>query len=257
MKTENHRKNQFKKENREHRLRKKRRSIRRRAKVDGSIEFIEMSPLPRKNIILARMLALVFFLLLFNSSQLQSLSGSCWHSFENGMSKMKPFYSQLTNPRNFFAGRKKEEKKADSVLARKIKKIVKNAPMRAMADDIANRDKRVAAFMVGIAMKESKFGTYSPKKDGAECYNYWGYRGKENTTRSGYSCFDNPKHAVRVVGDRIERLVKDGLVTPEQMIVWKCGRTCAGHSPESVDKWIKDVSIHYYQLSLDKEVAKK
>ena len=69
--------------------------------------------------------------------------------------------------------------------------IIKGTPMEKMSDYIVKRDKPVAAFLVGIAMKESKFGKYAPKKDGADCFNYWGYRGKENTTKSGYSCFDD------------------------------------------------------------------
>ncbi len=130
-----------------------------------------------------------------------------------------------------------------------VKKIIGNAPMKNMLGDIATRDRSVATFLVAIAMKESKFGTYAPKKEGKDCFNYWGYRGRENTTMSGYSCFDNPAHAIRVVGNRIEALIKQGLDTPSKMIVWKCGSTCAGHSEESVDKWIADVSINFFRLN--------
>ena len=145
---------------------------------------------------------------------------------------------------------------SDGEAYEQIRAIVKNSPMEKMAALISQRDRTVAAFMVGIAMKESKFGRYSPKKNGLECYNYWGYRGKENTTQSGYSCFQSPEEAVKVVGDRIEKLVKNGLRTPAQMIVWKCGSTCAGHSEESVAKWIKDVSIHYNELTRPIVLAK-
>lgn len=134
-------------------------------------------------------------------------------------------------------------------LRKEIEPIIKGTPMMAMLDDIANRNRAVAAFIVGIAMKESKFGIYSPKKEGVECYNYWGYRGKENTTASGYSCFDSPSHAIRVVGSRIESIVMKGVKTPEQMISWKCGSTCDGHDPYSVTKWISDVAINYYRLN--------
>lgn len=145
-----------------------------------------------------------------------------------------------------------------SKLHNEIMKIVKGSPMEEMVDEIAQKDRPVAAFIVGIAMKESKFGKYSPKKDGKECYNYWGYRGKENTTRSGYSCFDSPEHAISVVGGTIERIVKKGVRTPAQMISWKCGSTCAGHDPYSVQKWISDVEINYYKLNPPtKEIAKR
>lgn len=146
--------------------------------------------------------------------------------------------------------------KADK-LNEDIVSIIKNTPMEVMASDISKKDRAVAAFIVGIAMKESKFGTYAPKKNGADCYNYWGYRGKENTTASGYSCFDSPSHAISVVGNKIESMVDRGAKTPASMISWKCGSTCAGHDPVSVDKWIADVGIHYYQLTSGKEIAKK
>jgi hypothetical protein len=142
-------------------------------------------------------------------------------------------------------------------LHKKIVSIIKDSPMEKMAADIAKRDKPVAAFLVGIAMKESKFGKYSPKKNGDDCFNYWGYRGKENTTLIGYSCFDNPGQAIKIVGDRIESMVKQGAKTPADMISWKCGSTCAGHDPESVRKWISDVAINYYQINAIEELAKK
>ncbi len=144
----------------------------------------------------------------------------------------------------------------NSQLRNKVVSIVKNTPMEKMVDAISERETKVAAYLVGIAMKESKFGIYSPKKNGAECYNYWGYRGKENTTASGYSCFDSPEHAIKVVGDRIESMVKRGARNPAEMISWKCGSTCAGHDPESVRKWIADVAIHYHQISSSEQIAK-
>ena len=140
-------------------------------------------------------------------------------------------------------------------LHQKILAITRNTPMEKMTDEISQKDRAVAAFLVGIAMKESKFGTYAPKKNGIDCYNYWGYRGKENTTASGYSCFDSPTHALDVVGGKIDSMVRRGVKTPAQMISWKCGSTCQGHDPASVTKWIKDVGINYYRLNT-KEIAK-
>ncbi len=138
-----------------------------------------------------------------------------------------------------------------------IEKIIKNTPMMAMLDYIMERDPEVATFLVSIAMKESKFGIYSPKKDGKDCFNYWGYRGRENQTKSGYSCFDSPEHAIKVVGDRIESFISRGLDTPAELIIWKCGYSCAGHSPESVDKWIADVDINFRRLGKVSLAAKK
>ncbi|MBU4217141.1 hypothetical protein L6270_04920 [Candidatus Parcubacteria bacterium] len=166
-------------------------------------------------------------------------------------------YKNVVNPRKLFVMQPVKKKIANQILHNNISKIIKGTPMEKMTDAIANRDETTAAFIVGIAMKESKFGKFSPKKDGKECFNYWGYRGRENTTKSGYSCFDNPDHAIQVVGDRIARIVKQGARTPEQMISWKCGSTCAGHSPESVDKWIADVGINYYRIQNAVELARK
>jgi len=166
-------------------------------------------------------------------------------------------YDRLSNPYKIFTPKKTKKKIANSILHNNISSIIKNTPMEEMTDYIADRDDTVAAFIVGIAMKESKFGKYSPKKDGKECYNYWGYRGKENTTDSGYSCFDSPKHAIKVVGDRIESITKRGVSTPAQMISWKCGSSCAGHNPVSVDKWIADVGINYYRIQDAVKLARK
>ncbi|MEI8360855.1 MAG: hypothetical protein WCG01_01900 [bacterium] len=137
-----------------------------------------------------------------------------------------------------------------------IRAIIKGTPMETMTVAMAQKDRPVAAYLVGIAMKESKFGKFSPKKNGHECFNYWGYRGKENTTASGYSCFNSPEHAIAVVGGKISEMLSHGSKTPAQMISWKCGSTCAGHDPVSVKKWIDDVSINYYKLSAAREVAK-
>lgn len=135
-------------------------------------------------------------------------------------------------------------------LEKELENTLKGTPMETMVDSISQQDKTVAAFLVGIAFKESKFGVYSPKKNGHECYNYWGFKGKTNTTTGGYSCFSSPEEAVEIVGQRLQKLVqKNNLNTPSKMTVWKCGRSCAGHSPESVRKWVSDVSIHFNSIN--------
>lgn len=132
-----------------------------------------------------------------------------------------------------------------SKLERNIKKMVANRPIREMAPYIARQDKNVAAYLVAIAKKESDWGKHSPKKDGQECYNYWGYRGQENTTRSGYSCFDSPKQAVAVVGERIGELIAQNIDTPKEMVIWKCGQNCTNDNPTAVRDWIHDVNLYY------------
>jgi len=176
--------------------------------------------------------------------------GTSFINSDGGMEKCAVSKDSVLKIENEFEGVNME-------LHKKIMPIIKNSPMEKMAIDISKRNKPVAALLVAIAMKESKFGKYSPKKNGVECYNYWGYRGKENTTASGYSCFDNSGHAIKVVGDKIESMVKRGAKTPADMISWKCGSTCAGHDPASVRKWIADVAINYYKINTKEELAKK
>jgi hypothetical protein len=141
-----------------------------------------------------------------------------------------------------------DEKNMD--FAKEILPYVKGKPMEDMAPFIAKQPRIVAAFIVGIAMKESKFGVYAPHDaSGNDCHNYWGYRGPENTTESGYSCFATPEIAIQVIGKKINKLVAGGISNPAEMISWKCGSSCAGHGAENVRKWIADVGVNFYKLN--------
>ena len=132
-------------------------------------------------------------------------------------------------------------------LEQKIGKLVAGYPIAQMAPYIATQNEQTAAFLVGIAKKESNWGKYSPKLNGKNCYNYWGYRGQgKNVTPSGYTCFKNPQEAVDIVGKRISDLINfSNLNTPSKMVVWKCGWDCNQHSNESVKSWIDDVGYYY------------
>lgn len=131
----------------------------------------------------------------------------------------------------------------------KLQKMVGGFPMENMLPYLSEKDKQVAAYLVAIAKKESNWGKFSPKKEGRECFNYWGYRGPENTTASGYSCFRNPQQAVAVVGSRVGELIAQKIDTPREMIVWKCGRNCeAAGGQAAAEKWIQDVDYYYGQL---------
>lgn len=125
--------------------------------------------------------------------------------------------------------------------------MLRGEPMEAMVPFLVHRDRETAAFLVSIARKESSWGERVPTKDGADCFNYWGYKGEGSRgTGMGYACFSSPEEAIDVVGDRISTLVHGKHVdSPERMIVWKCGSSCEGHSPESVAKWIADVRSVY------------
>lgn len=143
----------------------------------------------------------------------------------------------------------KEETLNTKLGEKEVVTMVAGHPIAEMAPYITKRNKPVASFLLAIAKKESNWGKRSPVKSGRDCYNYWGYRGGYNMTDSGYSCFDSPEQAVKEVGDRIEKLLGQQINTPSRMIVWKCGRTCAGHDPAGVAKWISDVALYYGKLN--------
>ena len=146
----------------------------------------------------------------------------------------------------------KNEKTADPIpqkdfspREKKIKEAVKGFPIENMSSHISRQNPKTAAFLLGIAKKESNWGKFSPKKDGKECYNYWGYRGTYNQTRSGYSCFDSPKQAVRVVGGRVQELIDKNVDTPRELVVWKCGWDESCSNTPQAEKWIADVDYYY------------
>jgi hypothetical protein len=143
-----------------------------------------------------------------------------------------------------------QEKISGSVEKSKARKIVAGHPIEKMLNAIYEQDKKVAAYLLAIGNKESKWGTHAPQKDGRDCYNYWGYRGGYNPTESGYSCFDSPEQAVETVGQRIENLLSQNIDTPQEMVVWKCGTDCSWDNPQAVQKWIADVD--YFLKKLDK-----
>lgn len=141
---------------------------------------------------------------------------------------------------------KKFEQVRQEDLEEEINKIVDGSPMKKMTPLLAQLDKRVAAFMVAIAKKESNLGRRVPVLNGEDCYNYWGYRGiRDRMGSGGHTCFDNPKDAVETVSKRISELVQADIDTPEEMVIWKCGSSCEGHSDYSVEKWISDVEMYY------------
>lgn len=146
--------------------------------------------------------------------------------------------------------------KGNVVLERRVKNLAKGFPLERMASYISEQNEDTAAFIVGIAKKESNWGKRVPKKDGKDCYNYWGYRGNgDNVTWDGYTCFDTPKEAIRTVGKRIDTLVTEHqLDTPREMVVWKCGWNCEGHGRVSVEKWIKDVEYYYRKVKKEGSV---
>ena len=140
--------------------------------------------------------------------------------------------------------------KPQTAMEREIGKMVSGHPIEQMVPYISEKDQKTASFLVAIAKKESNWGKLSPKKDGRDCYNYWGYRGIQNRTKSGYSCFDSPSQAVNIVGGRIEDLMNKKIDTPREMVVaWKCGFDCSWDNPAAVHKWVKDVDFYFKKIA--------
>jgi hypothetical protein len=130
-----------------------------------------------------------------------------------------------------------------------IQAIVKGYPIESMIPEIAKQDRIVAAFLVAIAKKESNWGKRVPVYQGEDCFNYWGWRGKNPVGSGGHTCFENPKDAVETVAKRIAFLVSSKkLDTPKKMIVWKCG-DCGWDTAAAMQSWINDVDLYFRKLN--------
>lgn len=145
-----------------------------------------------------------------------------------------------------------EEEKDRKNLEDEIKKMTKGYPIEKMAPLIAKQDPIVAAFLVGIARKESSWGEHVPVLNGEDCFNYWGYRGiRKRMGTGGHTCFDSREDAINTVAKRIKFLVSnEKLNTPGKMVVaWKCGYDCSWDDPKAVKKWISDVEMYFNKFN--------
>ncbi len=145
-----------------------------------------------------------------------------------------------------------KETNQNTALKNSLANILVGTPMEKMIEPISKQDKTVAAFLVGIALKESGLGKHKPVLNGQDCYNYWGYRGKRTRMGTGgHTCFNSPEDAVETVSKRLHTLaIKQKRDTPQKMLVWKCGSDCGatGGWP-AAHKWVKDVSIYFNQIN--------
>lgn len=132
----------------------------------------------------------------------------------------------------------------------RLRQMVSGYPIEGMVPSIVRQERTVAALLIGIAKKESDWGRHAPSRGGVDCFNYWGYKGVASAGSSmGYACFSSPEEAVSVVGKRIHNLsIVSGRNTSAKMIVWKCGSSCDGHSPDSVSGWIRDVDRYFTRV---------
>lgn len=147
-----------------------------------------------------------------------------------------------------------QEQQKTQRFAGEIREFTSGYPIEHMASAIAEQDRVVAAYLVGIARKESSWGKHAPHKGGEDCYNYWGYKGEGSRGFAlGYGCYASPEEAVSIVGARIHTLaVEQKRETPREMLIWKCGSSCETHDPAGVEKWVSDVE-KYYRIILDWE----
>lgn len=132
-----------------------------------------------------------------------------------------------------------------------VRSLTEGYPIEMMAPAISTYDRQVAGLIVGIAKKESNWGKRVPRDAlGDDCFNYWGWKGEGSRGMAmGHGCFGSPEEAVAAVGSRITQLVDTKQTSePKYMTIWKCGSSCATHSPESVRKWIADVDLYYRQI---------
>jgi len=157
------------------------------------------------------------------------------------------------DPQVFAKVAEKASRNSDEALDGTIREMVAGYPVERMVPAIAEYDRGVAALIVGIAKKESDWGNRSPRDaSGADCFNYWGYKGAGSRgVAMGHGCFGSPEEAVAAVGDRLAQLVTLRQTSePKNMIIWKCGASCQGHTDASVKKWIADVSLYYDRIAV-------
>jgi len=130
-----------------------------------------------------------------------------------------------------------------------LQELLKETPMQTLADALMVYSPVTRALTVGIAKQESDWGRHAPRKSGRDCYNYWGYKGAGgNGSVDGYACFSDSDEAVAAVAGRIDELVRKGLTTPQKMLVWKCGSSCAAHDPAGVTRWVSVVDGYYRKV---------
>lgn len=154
------------------------------------------------------------------------------------------------------SGEKRAERTESSSIQKNLENdlysLVSGYPIESMIPFISGYDRDIAGLLIGIAKKESDWGKHVPlNQDGADCFNYWGYKGiGSRGIAMGHGCFGSLEEAVSVVGGRLQELVAlRASSEPARLTVWKCGASCTGHSPESVEKWISDVNFYFRQIA--------
>jgi len=230
--------------------------------IEGRIQTV----IKNKKIVALTILILISGCFFYN--QIGDLFPECFandYELEGYLEHEREWIAKINYVDSLVAKQKEEQKKASSVeiklrengkimtekedIEEQLHTLVGNAPIGEMIPFITKLDQRVAAFVIGIAKKESDWGRHAPSLSGKTCYNFWGYKGSGSKgTSMGYACFGNAEEAVEIVGKRIETLVSKNINNPRKMLVWKCGSSCAGHDPGGVQKWVSDVSLYFAKI---------
>lgn len=147
-------------------------------------------------------------------------------------------------------GKKKDLPIVEGDFEAAVKEMVKGYPIEKMLPYLFQQDPTVAAYYIAIAKVESNWGKRVPVYKGQDCYNYLGYRGQRKLMGSGgHTCFNSRRDAVETISKRIDELVNEyDRKTPAQMVVWKCGSSCAGHG-SSAQRWIDHVGGYLNELT--------
>jgi len=136
-------------------------------------------------------------------------------------------------------------------LGQDLRGLVAGHPIERMIPYIAQKDRKTAAYLIGIAKKESAWGERRPVLAGKDCYNYWGFRmERERMGSGGHTCFDSPREAVNVVSRRIAEIIeRNDAESAKDLLVWKCGNDCASTGGRAAaDKWAMDVDYYAEQI---------
>lgn len=144
-----------------------------------------------------------------------------------------------------------KQKSSEEIEKEKLKKeietIVAGHPIEIMIPYIIKKDRKTAAYLIGIAKKESNWGKRRPVLLGQDCFNYWGFRAeREQMGSGGHTCFSSPREAVDIVSLRIAEIIeRNDAESAKDMLVWKCGSSCAATGGQAAaNKWVRDVDLY-------------
>jgi hypothetical protein len=171
---------------------------------------------------------------------------SAQEQMENDAENISEKYANIDS--RYFTQLLSEEDLPQAVLEKKMREMVAGHPIEKMVPLIAEKNPVVAAFMISIAKQESNWGKRVPVYQGEDCWNYWGWRGKNPVGTGGHTCFATPEDAVDTVAKRLEFLVANQkLNTPAKMIIWKCG-DCSWDNQRDMQRWISTVNTYFQKL---------